>query len=293
MGDDTDAAARAAATKLGHRPSASEMAQPGAERATMWASIRDTLAGEIASGKYPTGSRLPAEQALASRFAVNRHTVRRALADLSASGLIHVRRGAGATVTADRMDYPVGRRTRFSENVTAAGRRPGHRMLRLETLPADAEEAAALEVEPGEAILVTEGVALADELPVAWSRHLFPAVRLPGFAEAMASNPGITAALRSAGIARYSRRTTRIGAALPSTEIARHLAIAATEPILETHAVDVDDDGRPVNIGHTCFAAGRVTLVVGEDGVRCSTERLLDALTDSAMASALPDEVSE
>ncbi|MEM7189778.1 MAG: GntR family transcriptional regulator, partial [Pseudomonadota bacterium] len=61
----------------------------------IWQQIRGTLTSEISEGRYPAGARLPSEAALAARFGVNRHTVRRALSDMSDAGLVHARRGAG------------------------------------------------------------------------------------------------------------------------------------------------------------------------------------------------------
>ncbi len=60
--------------------------------------ILATLRQELASGAYPPGSRLPGEVELGARFGVSRNTVRKAVACLSASGLVTVRKGAGMFV---------------------------------------------------------------------------------------------------------------------------------------------------------------------------------------------------
>lgn len=52
----------------------------------------------IVSGQLPAGAKLPAERALAERFAVNRLTLRNALSQLVSVGLITVRQGSGYTV---------------------------------------------------------------------------------------------------------------------------------------------------------------------------------------------------
>lgn len=60
-------------------------------------SVSDTLAesleNAIAHGEYPVGTSLPSERELLARFGVSRATVREALRQLSARGLIEVRRG--------------------------------------------------------------------------------------------------------------------------------------------------------------------------------------------------------
>lgn len=53
------------------------------------------LRQQLASGVPGAGQRLPTEQALAERFRVSRGTIRSALAELAAAGLIEQRRGVG------------------------------------------------------------------------------------------------------------------------------------------------------------------------------------------------------
>ncbi|MEO1531001.1 MAG: phosphonate metabolism transcriptional regulator PhnF [Pseudomonadota bacterium] len=243
----------------------------------LWAEIRETLAREIAGGRYQTGAKLPSEQALATRFGVNRHTVRRALADLAEAGLIHVRRGAGATVLADApsrpvLDYSLGPRTRFSDNLRAIGRAPAHRMVRLEALRASAEEAATLRIEPGDPVLAYESISMADDVPVSHARNIFAHDRLPGLGKVLSTGRGITAALAAAGVHDYRRQTTRISAELPTSEVARHLAMRIDEPLLVTASVDVALDGTPIRMGRTFFCAGRITLVVEEPRVTSVAE---------------------
>ena len=63
--------------------------------------IAHVLEGEIRRGSMPNGRRLPGETALAERFAVSRNTVRAALFELGAAGLIATRSGKGSFVTFD------------------------------------------------------------------------------------------------------------------------------------------------------------------------------------------------
>src|SRR6185437_10116122 len=78
----------------------------------LWRRIAGTLEKEIASGILAAGMQLPTEVGLAGRFGVNRHTVRRALEELSRNGLIRIEQGRGSFVAEDVLDYTVGPRTR-------------------------------------------------------------------------------------------------------------------------------------------------------------------------------------
>ncbi|HEX4260713.1 MAG TPA: GntR family transcriptional regulator, partial [Acetobacteraceae bacterium] len=102
-------------------------AEPMQEGIAVWRRIADTLRGEIGGGAAAPGARLPTEAQLAARFAVNRHTIRRAMEDLARSGLVRVERGRGAFVSEDVLDYTVAPRTRFSEWIRRNNKEPSGR----------------------------------------------------------------------------------------------------------------------------------------------------------------------
>jgi DNA-binding FadR family transcriptional regulator len=62
--------------------------------------IQRELRRRIASGAWSIGSQAPTERALSDEFGVARNTVRRALRDLEADGLVHRRVGRGTFVVA-------------------------------------------------------------------------------------------------------------------------------------------------------------------------------------------------
>ena len=64
----------------------------------LYQSIADKLAQQIDDGKYPPGSRLPAERELAESFGVSRVTIREAEIALQALGRIRIKTGSGVYV---------------------------------------------------------------------------------------------------------------------------------------------------------------------------------------------------
>lgn len=234
-------------------------------RTSIWKSIADTLSGEIASGHYHPGDRLPTEAQLSTRFGVNRHTVRHALASLAQSGILHARRGAGVFVAQSPQSYPIGRRVRFHQNVAASGRTPSRQLLRLETRPCDAVEAEALALQPGMAVHVMEGLSLSDGQPLAVFRSIFPAQPLPGLLAVLENTGSVTAALAACGIADYTRASTRLTATAARPTLALQLQLAEGAPILRSVAINIDPAGRPVEFGTTWFAGDRVELTVTPD----------------------------
>ncbi len=58
------------------------------------------MTGEIESGRYKVGEKIPTEAELQQRFDVSRHTVREALRELKSRGLLSARAGVGTVVRA-------------------------------------------------------------------------------------------------------------------------------------------------------------------------------------------------
>jgi GntR family transcriptional regulator, phosphonate transport system regulatory protein len=234
-------------------------------RSTIWGAIAATLSAEIAAGGYGPGDRLPTEAQLAARFGVNRHTVRHALASLAEAGTVQSRRGSGVFVASVPADYPLGRRVRFHQNLLASGRSPSRQILRAESRAADLSEAEALGLAPSDPVHLIEGLSLADGLPMALFRSAFPALRFPDFPAAMLRLRSVTAALAEAGVADYTRASTRLTATAADAVQALHLRLPPGAPLLRSVTVNVDAAGRAVEYGTTWFAGDRVSLIVKPD----------------------------
>jgi GntR family phosphonate transport system transcriptional regulator len=234
--------------------------------APVWRQIRDALGAELA--RYAPGDRLPSEAQLATRFGVNRHTVRRALGELQAEGLLHARRGAGVFVTGAPVAYRLGRRTRFTQNIAAAGHTGRRDILRLETLTGTQVELEALGLRAGEPVHVLECVGLSDEVPFTYASSVFPGRRLPDLPRALGRTGSITAALAECGVADYRRARTRLVAERAAGAMARHLRLPEGAPVLRAVSLNVDAEGRPIEYGRTWFCTDRIELVVDEESFR-------------------------
>ena len=234
-------------------------------RTPVWKTIAATLETDIVSGHYKTGDKLPTEAELATRFGVNRHTVRRALSDMAERDIVRSRRGAGVFVEAAPTEYPIGRRVRFHRAIAAAGRLPGRQVIRTETRPSDALEAEALDIEEGNPVLVYEGLSLAGESPIGLFISIFPNERLPDISTALEETNSVTEALKICGIEDYTRRETRLTAELATSVQAIHLRIREGDPLMKSVSVNIDASGAPVEFGTTWFAGERVALTIAPE----------------------------
>ncbi|MFV0295635.1 MAG: phosphonate metabolism transcriptional regulator PhnF [Hyphomicrobiaceae bacterium] len=233
-----------------------------------WARIADALAASIEQGQFEDGATLPSAAQIAERYGVHRHTARQAFRHLQELGLVTVSRGRGTVVTGQRIPYRIGRRVSFRTNFGAAGVRAAGRVLECQVVPADAEIASLLGIELGDEMWAIRMVSEAAGAPVSASVHYLGVARFPAFDRRIRkARASTTAAFASYGISDYLRLSTRLTARPASVEEARILELERGEPVMQSFAVDGLDDGTPLQVIRSAFAADRVEFVVTTESV--------------------------
>lgn len=76
------------------------MVEPTSPQPRLYVTIAENLISDLKSGKYPVGSKIPAERELAALFDVSRPVVREAIIALEVRGLVEVKVGSGVYVRA-------------------------------------------------------------------------------------------------------------------------------------------------------------------------------------------------
>jgi GntR family phosphonate transport system transcriptional regulator len=232
----------------------------------LWRQIDMSLSREIAGGAWPPGEQLPTEQVLASRFRVNRHTIRRAIQAMVQRGLLRVEQGRGTFVQEGIIDYVVGLRTRFTENILRNRRYPSTLLLQCGAMMPPPPVVQQLGLPSDAEAMLLERVNSAGGRPISISTVYFAAARFPGFEQVYAETQSITETLRRFGVEDYVRAVTRVTARLPTAEEARHLKQPVTRPVLQSEALDVDTAGKPLSVNYTRFASDRVQIVLDTVG---------------------------
>ncbi|PKQ31198.1 MAG: GntR family transcriptional regulator [Actinobacteria bacterium HGW-Actinobacteria-2] len=151
-----------------------------AQRATLVSRVSEDLRTELSVGTHEPGTRLPAEAQLAEQFGVSRPTIRAALRELEAMGLVRTQHGVG-TFVVEQPTVKAGleRLDSITDSIRAMGRTPGmvyySRMVR-HVLP---EEASTMGVPGDTKILELRRTITADGEVMAYSYDLIPADLLP------------------------------------------------------------------------------------------------------------------
>jgi GntR family phosphonate transport system transcriptional regulator len=260
-----NALAQAASTPASATPAQAPLGVERGAGVAVWLQIERILGAEIAAQGFGEDGRLPSEGELAARFGVNRHTIRRAVLGLAARGLVSIEQGRGTFVQPGAIDYAIGRRTRFTENLRDTHAEITYQVLADSKVKAEPAVAHALKLRAGTLVYRIDTVHAADGVPLSCARSWFAAARFAGMPEVLRRLGSSTAALAEFGVLDYTRQSSRIGSVLPDAQTARRLGINRQQPTLVVENVDVDLDGVPIKYGITHFAGDRVQLLVEPD----------------------------
>jgi GntR family phosphonate transport system transcriptional regulator len=228
-------------------------------RGQSWEVTRDRISEEIAAGHLAPESRLPAEPDLCVLYKTRRHSLRRALAALVAEGKLRVEHGRGTFVErAPLINYVVGPRTRFRENLMAQGLTGSGQALSEAQVPASARVAAALRIAPGALVTARSWRGFANELPISlgWSYH--DVARFPDISERRKINASTTEIYKTYGIADYRRHSTTVFTRLANEHETSLLMMRPGQSVLIVQKIDVDMDGRPIGFSEAAWAGDRV-----------------------------------
>ncbi|WP_176086259.1 phosphonate metabolism transcriptional regulator PhnF [Martelella sp. HB161492] len=229
----------------------------------LWRQIADLIRQEIAAGSFDSTGMVPPEMELAARFAVNRHTVRAALAALAQEGVVRSERGRG-TFIARQADFafPISRRTRFSAGLGEQARVFSGSLLEAAREQAPGRVARALALDDGDEVIRTETVRRADGVALSRATSFFPADRFGEIGGVLAETLSVTAALKRFGVEDYLRRETEVTARHASPEDCAALNLSPGAILLVARSVNTDLAGRPIQYSVSRFAADRVRLTI-------------------------------
>lgn len=212
----------------------------------LYRKLADALAQQMPLGDAQ--AHLPSERKLSSELGISRVTVRRALDELAADGLL-VRRQGARTVMAPRMEKALSVLTGFSDELRARGQAPGQRWLAREKVLPSPAEAMALDLSGNSPIIRLVRVRLADGQPIAIERAAIPQSILPSGSLVKDSLYDALSRLE----ARPVRGVQRIRAGIMTRTDAEQLESQSGGPLLIVERRCFLADGRPVEFTETRY----------------------------------------
>ena len=235
------------------------------ERATpLHLQVFTQLRDAIFRGDYAQGSRLPGELDLGTRFKVSRITVRHALDELAARGLITRARGRGTTVSRRPTFSPVVADVNgLLERNVVIGLETTSVLTEFDYVPAPDDVADALELKHGERVQMAVRIRSREGAPFAHVTSWIPEAIGKRFDAADLEKLPVLALFERLGIVvDYIEQT--ISAEAPTRSVARALALDPASPLLKVERTVFAADGRPVERSRVYYPAQqhqyRITL---------------------------------
>lgn len=153
--------------------------------APMYLRLAGLLREKICLHEWAPGSRIPSEHELMARLDISRGTVRRAISELVDEGLLVQVRGSGTFVSERALSHPAGERPlSFGESLRERGKDFVTHVLEKRVVPAPADVAAHLRIQPGSQVLYLLRVRSVEGRPIICQEGWENLGECPGLADA-------------------------------------------------------------------------------------------------------------
>ncbi len=208
--------------------------------------VRSHLLDLIKSGGVREGDQLPTEKELQEKFGVSRITVRNAVSQLAAMGLVVRQPGRGTFVAQTKIEQELGRLTSFVEDMQALGFSSTARVVQIREVPAPAHVAACLNIKSGSPVVYMERVRLGNNEPLSLDVSYMPIdIGHRISKEDLVNNP-IFSLLENKYQIALGEANYMIEASVANEDIARQLEINPGDPVLLIERRSYATDGRPL-----------------------------------------------
>lgn len=224
--------------------------------------LASVLREKLVSGEYDVGGRLPTENQIATAYGISRITVRQAIESLAREGWLRRRRGQGTFVAEQLVAKESVRLTCVLDDLETAGLSTDLEVPEWRYLPAAANVAAQLGLDPGTEVLCYARRLLADGAPFSFSRGYMPVeIGRTLTRDDLLRTPLLTLLERSTGL-RVERGEQIIEATLADPPVATLLEVHVGTPLLLLQRVISTADGRPVEFRLTYQRGDRARYVL-------------------------------
>jgi DNA-binding GntR family transcriptional regulator len=201
--------------------------------------IADELRRRIAVGEIAAGRLLPSEAELAAHHQASRVTVRKALAQLKAEGIIDSRQGFGWYVLSTPLRQSLRDLTTIERQIVAAGRTPGRELLRFAFV---ATPGVLIEVLRTDSVLEVARVDRVDGQPFA-TATVWVRADLAGGLSPRALEKGPLSEQLGVELGGATQTITAVSATKKDAEL---LQVPRAAPLLRIERTTSDTGGRPV-----------------------------------------------
>lgn len=224
---------------------------------TKYHAVRDQLLDRL--DDMAPGEQLAPERELAASLGVSRMTLRRALDELVAAGLVRRRRGAGVFAIGPKVS-PRLAVTSFTEDMRSRGLVPSSRTLAFEVRPAGARVGRHLNLSPDEPVVVVSRLRLADGEPMSIEVLHAPESLVPHLAAADLEAGSFYELLAARYGIELAGGTQTIEPTVTDERESAELGVPVHSPALLFQRTSHDDRGRVVEFVRSIYRGDRYQI---------------------------------
>jgi GntR family transcriptional regulator len=207
----------------------------------------------LREGRYPVGSRLPAERAMARQLGISRATLRQALGALAEGGRVEAAPGSGWYVRGTMLSEGPKGFISFTAAASERGLVASARILVQRVRSATLEEADALGLPPTAPLLDLERLRCLDGVPICVSYDRLPVARVAALVDVDLTDRSLTMELAQRCDLVATRCDYEVEAVASDVRLAGLLGIEPGTPLLVSHEVLHDQRGAPISLGLTSY----------------------------------------
>jgi len=226
----------------------------------LYRQLMDKLMNELSNGVYAPGDQLPPELEMAKQNDVSVVTVRKAVNELAARGLVEKRQGKGTFVAKAKYGRDFTQITSFSESCRVMGLQPGSKLLESKLAVPPEAILASLGLAPGSKTVYISRLRFVNGEPVVIETSWFP-LRYAFLLDETLDQSLFDVLWRKAMV-RVEKSRKRISICRATTKEGRLLGLRKNNPLLLVRSVAYTGSDEPVYVCSQAINGERYELMV-------------------------------
>lgn len=215
---------------------------------------------QIRSGILKPGDALPTEMEITAHFEISRMTVRRAISELVAAGMVYTQKGKGTFVAKPRLDNVVFDLDNFYEEIKQKGLQPHSKLLEAKIVKADEKLVKRLGIPLHTRCLFFRIVMTADGEPLAYETKYTIYTKKKPILESELKDPSLSslAASHSDSLPASSKKVLMVSKT--TAEESAILGVGCNTPVFLMIQTIYDQDRKPIAWGISVYRGDRYKL---------------------------------
>ena len=229
----------------------------------LYMQIKQWIAGQVASGDFAEGARIPGEHELSKTLNVSRGTVREAIRELIEEGTLYTIHGRGTFVKkVEQATWSVSTLVSVADSFDAAKIEHSTKVIEISKSLPDASVAAKLNIESNTEVIRLERLRFIDGEPVHLSRSFLPATIAEKLMDIDLTDKSLYQVMEDALGVRVSRVDRKVMARLADPFEVSMLKLPDVAAILVLDGIAYNEFEKPVECSIARFPTERSRFLI-------------------------------